>query len=55
MDTLVIDGLVRDLANSIANTLELLQSCIKPSKSIKVAHIFSFNSCSAGADIFREN
>ena len=33
-ETLVyeIDGLVQDCSNSIANTLELLQSCIKPSK-----------------------
>ena len=27
-----IDGLVQDCSNSIANALELLQSCIKPSK-----------------------
>ena len=26
-----IDGLVQDCSNSIANTLELLQSCSKPS------------------------
>ena len=26
-----IDGLVQDCSNSIANALELLQSCIKPS------------------------
>ena len=26
-----IDGLVQDCSNSIANTLELLQSCTKPS------------------------
>ena len=28
-----IDGLVQDCSNSIANTLELLQSCTKPSMS----------------------
>ena len=28
-----IDGLVQDCSNSIANALELLQSCAKPSKS----------------------
>ena len=28
-----IDGLAQDCSNSIANTLELLQSCTKPSKS----------------------
>ena len=27
-----IDGLVQDRSNSIANSLELLQSCTKPSK-----------------------
>ena len=27
-----IDGLVQDCSNSIANALELLQSCTKPSK-----------------------
>ena len=26
-----VDGLVQDCSNSIANTLELLQSCTKPS------------------------
>ena len=26
-----IDGLVQDYSNSIANALELLQSCIRPS------------------------
>ena len=29
---LQIDGLVQDCSNSIANALELLQSCTKPSK-----------------------
>ena len=29
-----IDGLVQDWSNSIANALELLQSCTKPSISI---------------------
>ena len=37
-----IDGLVQDYSNSIANALELLQSCIKPSiyivNNIKVNH-----------------
>ena len=28
---LLIDGLVQDCSNSIANALELLQSCTKPS------------------------
>ena len=27
-----IDGLMQDCSNSIANALELLQSCTKPSK-----------------------
>ena len=27
-----VDGLVQDCSNSIANALELLQSCTKPSK-----------------------
>ena len=27
-----IDGLLQDCSNAIANSLELLQSCIKPSK-----------------------
>ena len=27
----IIDGLVQDCSNSIANALELLQSCTKPS------------------------
>ena len=31
-----IDGLVQDCSNSIANTLELLQSCTKPSISSRV-------------------
>ena len=30
-DWLYIDGLVQDCCNSIANALELLQSCTKPS------------------------
>ena len=29
-DELLFDGLVQDCSISIANTLELLQSCIKP-------------------------
>ena len=35
-----VDGLVQDCSNSIANALELLQSCTKPSKwsSIMTIH-----------------
>ena len=30
LETILIDGLVQGCSNSIANTLELLQSCNKP-------------------------
>ena len=35
-----IDGLVQDCGNSIANALELLQSCTKPSICLLAKHCF---------------
>ena len=46
MLTAQIDGLVQDCSNSIANALELLQSCTKPSKytpCISTFHLISLN------------
>ena len=37
-----IDGLMQDCSNSIANTLELLQSCTKPSTYINIRLIEHF-------------
>ena len=39
-----IDGLVQDCNNSIANTLDLLQSCTKPSKCYKETWIYFYPS-----------
>ena len=36
MNKLYLDGLVQNRSNSIANALELLQSCTKPSISLFV-------------------
>ena len=38
-----IDGLVQDCSNSIANALELLQSCTKPSQCDKVETAYAVN------------
>ena len=35
-----IDGLAQDCSNSIANALELLQSCTKPSICLYIAGLF---------------
>ena len=39
-----IDGLVQDCSNSIANVLELLQSCTKPSNYVNTGSGFSLAS-----------
>ena len=41
LNLLYIDGLVQDCSNSIANALELLQSCTKPS----ILFIFAMLMC----------
>ena len=45
MQHIHFDGLVQDCSNSIANALELLQSCTKPS-------IYAFKVMGTGATVY---